>query len=200
VRSSHSVPPTQAPNTKRTSLLVASAKVDVGSPAASSGGDSAVDVSTVNCALGTLDLGKPDTASMLDLPSHLRERPLYDQFRVSKDVLKEYPAFHVGWKKPSWVVVIREQDIGIFFSIFGMCSEWYNRSNSHCHYDFAACQSFTPPGAFVSIILSLLRIITDLPSPAVSRHDLSETEDPSMFLPSGSPADYPFMFTFPIKT
>jgi hypothetical protein len=82
ISSFYSIPPTQAPNTKRTSLLVSSAKVNVGSPAASSGGDSAVDVSTVNCALGTLDLGKPDTASMPDLPSHLRERPLYDWFRV----------------------------------------------------------------------------------------------------------------------
>jgi hypothetical protein len=194
ISSFYSVPPTQAQNTKRTSLLVASAKVDVGGPAASSGGDSAVDVSTVDCALGTLDLGKPDTASMPDLPSHLREQPLYDRFRVSKNVLKEYPAFHVGWKKPSWVIVIHGRDIGIFFSIFGMCSKWYNRSNSHCHYDFAACRSFTPPGAFISIILSLLRIITELPSPAVSCRNLGETEDPSMFLPSGSPANYPFMF------
>jgi hypothetical protein len=131
---------------------------------------------------------------MLDLPSHLREQPLYNRFCVSKDVLKEYPAFHVGWKKSSWVVIIRGRDIGIFFSIFGMCSEWYNRSNSHCYYNFAACRSFTPSGAFVKIILSLLRIITELPSPAVSCRDLGETKDPSMFLPSGSPADYPFMF------
>jgi hypothetical protein len=52
-----------------------------------------------------------------------------------------------------------------------------------------------PPDAFVSIILSLLMIVTELPSSAVSCRDLGETEDPFMFLPSGSLADYPFMFT-----
>jgi hypothetical protein len=54
-----------------TSALVASAKIDVDGPAASSGDALAVDVSTINSALGTLDLGGPNTVSMTDLPSHL---------------------------------------------------------------------------------------------------------------------------------
>jgi hypothetical protein len=107
ISSLHNVPSTQAPDTMGTSALVASAKIDVDGPAASSGDASAVDVSTINSALGTLDLGGPNTVSMTDLPSHLRERPLHDRFRVSRDVLRQHPPFDVGWKNRNWVVVIR---------------------------------------------------------------------------------------------
>lgn len=81
---------------------------------------SAADVSSI--PLSSLDLGgrvnalenTPPSLDHHNPPSHLQERPLQEQFRVSKEVLKQYPPFNVGWKKLSWVVVIRGRDIGIF--------------------------------------------------------------------------------------
>ena len=81
----------------------------------------------LSISLNALDLGShintlENTPSLLNLhyhlPSHLRGHPLHDWFHVSKEVLKQYPPFYVGWKKPSWVVVICRQDIGIFHNFW----------------------------------------------------------------------------------
>jgi hypothetical protein len=58
-----------------------------------------------------------NTPSSMDLhyrPSHLRDCPAGDRFLVSKEMQKQFTPFYVGWKKPSWVVVIRGRDTGIF--------------------------------------------------------------------------------------
>jgi hypothetical protein len=80
---------------------------------------SAADVSSIS--LDALDLGShvstPENTPSPDLPpppSHLRDCPLCDRFRVSQEVQKGYPPFPFGWNKLCWVVVFRGRDIGIF--------------------------------------------------------------------------------------
>ena len=63
------------------------------------------DVSSIN--LNALDLDSyintlentPSLPDLHHLPSHLRECPFDDQFHISKEVLKWYPPFYIGWKK-----------------------------------------------------------------------------------------------------
>ena len=109
----YSVPSTTAWDVKETVL-----RISVGGLAASSEVASAVDVSTINSALGTLDLGEPSRVLTPDLLSHLRERPSKDPFHILKEILKQYPTFCVGWRKCSWVVIICGQDIGIFYDFW----------------------------------------------------------------------------------
>jgi hypothetical protein len=91
---------------------------------------SSSDVSSIS--LDALHLGSHvDTLENTpsSVPSHLRERPLAERFCVSKEMVTRYPPFRVGWRKQSWVVVIRGRDIGIFHDfwyVFRMVPVWSN--------------------------------------------------------------------------
>ena len=128
-------------NTSTVNVSSANATSIYSGPAASAPttnpSSSAVDISMINIALDTLNLGSHASAegpiptpfvlrsrttptdttplprggrtlvSMTDLASHLRERPPQDRFHVSTEIQRQYPPFNRGWRKRSWVVVIR---------------------------------------------------------------------------------------------
>jgi hypothetical protein len=78
-----------------------------------------LDVATIDAGMGMLSLegrvSAPIPPSRVDPPSHLRDCPSCEQFRVSKDVQTRYPPWLIGWKTGlSWIVVIRGRDVGVF--------------------------------------------------------------------------------------
>jgi hypothetical protein len=118
--------------------LAATTEIFGADPASGSGDTSttdlvgpAVDVTTINVGIDTLHLeaqspaGAHKRPTLEGPPSHLRECPPKERFRVLKEVKMLYPPLTIGWRSGcSWIVVIWGRDIGVFWDFWYVYQWW----------------------------------------------------------------------------